>query len=116
MSRQDTRYCYGANCTWCGPIQDVGTFGGGHHLPCCPHCKGMLFELPNAGYWWDDIDLYEKGRSPRPSATGELEGVTPRPGYRAMWEWQVQQKTCFRDMAALVAAYKAATGNEVQIP
>lgn len=35
---KDTRYCYGANCTWHGPISETGVtrpIAGMHRLPCC---------------------------------------------------------------------------------
>lgn len=65
----DTRIAYGAQCSWWGDIKDVGTkaidmsknearIGGRlvrelmmdlpeteRSLPCCPVCKGMLYEL-----------------------------------------------------------------------
>jgi hypothetical protein len=88
----DERFCYGANCTWFGPISEVGTKGP-HRLPCCPRCSGMLFEMPHEREWWAGADKYE--------ADGH-------PGYRAMLEWQRDQKKCFRRMVDLTAAYQTA--------
>lgn len=39
----DNRHVYGSGCSWNGPIAKIGTNGG---LPACPHCRGMLFEMP----------------------------------------------------------------------
>ena len=46
---KDTRIAYGATCTWWGAIQEVATTGSG--LPCCPHCRGVLFEAPSMAEW-----------------------------------------------------------------
>lgn len=99
----DTRLAYGARCTWFGPIQEVGSVGPSR-LPCCPLCGSMLFELPTEAAWWEGVDRFE------------AEG---HPGYRALWEWQREQKKCFsntRGLTELIDAYRAATGKEVKLP
>lgn len=118
----DTRFCYGANCSWFGPIQDVGSTGkyhvkdkaehfpaplGDHSLPCCPCCGGMLFEVPNADTFWGAIKVFEIGnyKMPPDDRPGKA-----HPGYTAMWEWQRDQKTCFPNADALRDAYQQATG------
>jgi hypothetical protein len=106
---EDTRFCYGASCTWCGPIQEVSNMGKHsrwkaanipddvrkHSLPCCPHCGGMLLELPHAKEWWDGVDKYD--------ADGH-------PGYGAMWRWQRQMNKraplCFPNLETLERTYK----------
>jgi hypothetical protein len=64
------RIVYGARCTWWGSISEVGSTGTG--LPVCPHCGGVLFEVPDEAGWWQGVDAYE------------AEG---RAGYRRLIEW-----------------------------
>lgn len=89
---------YGARCTWFGLISETsqvpGTGGGGFGgLPCCPYCGGVLMQLDSEKQWWDGVDKYE------------AEG---HPGYRAMWEWQREQKKCFRTTNDLKQAFAEA--------
>lgn len=114
----DTRFCYGAQCTWCGPIQEVsntnehprwkdfkdrviyvkGADGvdrpikhSEHDMPCCPGCGGMLLEVENPNIWWDGVKKYD----------------ADHPGYLAMWQWQRQHKPlCFRDIEELRRTYE----------
>nr|WP_294577496.1 hypothetical protein [uncultured Rhodopila sp.] len=65
----DTRFVYGARCTWFGPIAEIGKRGG---IPACPHCGSPLYEMPNEAMWWRVVDKHE--------AAGN-------PGYRAFVEW-----------------------------
>lgn len=89
---KDTRIPYGASCTWWDSIDKVGTkeSAGGHKLPCCPHCRGMLFEMSTPEEWFEGVDRYD--------ASGH-------PGYRAMIEWA--RGKCFPGLTALKAAYDA---------
>lgn len=77
---QDTRYVYGACCTWHGSIYEVAdteptdvTINGrttrGVSIPCCPHCSGPLMEYPDRAKWdanakhfaeKNNMPLYEK--------------------------------------------------------
>lgn len=91
MTTTDARFCYGAGCTWYGPIQNVGKSAGG--LPCCPVCSGMLYEYATAEVWWKTVDAYE---------------ANSRPGYRAFVEWLGTRH--FPDYGAASAAYRVATG------
>jgi hypothetical protein len=88
----DTRFCYGATCTWFGPIAAVGALGE-RALPCCPHCRGVLFEMENEAEWWSGVDRYERDG---------------HPGYRAVQEWQRLHSTCFPTFDKLTAAYERA--------
>ncbi len=123
----DTRFCYGAACTWCGPIQEVSDTkrhpfwkgrlplqvkvgdrvieGSQFATPCCPHCGGMLLEVEAPAIWWDGVDAYEQGIHPTDPTYNKK-----HPGYRAMWNWQINAKTCFKNMETLAKAYHAATG------
>ena len=99
---QDTRFVYGASCTWFGSIYEVD-FVGPQRLPCCPFCQRMLFEMDTEAEWWKSVNEFE--------ANGH-------PGYRAMLEWQRMQKCCFpASLGAihLVIAYEKATGIKVQM-
>lgn len=104
-SNKDTRIAYGACCTWWDDIHKVGTipaqrvlrkrFGGtvtipseAAGLPCCPHCRGMLFEMENEAAWFASVDKYES------------EG---HPGYRRFAEWM--RGKCFPSIEAAQAAY-----------
>lgn len=94
--KPDARLCYGATCTWFGSIHETGSLPGPiASMPCCPSCRGVLFEMPHEGEWWKGVDAYE--------ADGH-------PGYRAMLEWQRAQKKCFRGIEPLTAAYRSAVG------
>ncbi|SRR6266478_328958 len=114
----DTRFCYGANCTWCGPISEVSDTNthpahaesrqrviyvkdakgndrpikhSDHGLPCCPNCGGMLMQFDTPDEWWDQVKKYD--------ADGH-------PGYLVMWQWQRQHKPiCFRNIQELERTY-----------
>src|SRR5215831_19129926 len=88
----DRRFCYGANCTWFGPIQDVGSTDykvkpkeehfppslSDTSMPCCPCCGGMLFELEEETAFWNALTTFEAGTyTNTPSAK-------PHPGYVEM--------------------------------
>lgn len=71
---EDTRFVYGATCTWFGSIHEVSATDKhpryanehqAHSLPCCPICGGMLFEMESASIWWDGVDGFEKGTDKR---------------------------------------------------
>lgn len=82
---KDTRIPYGARCTWWDSIDKVGISGG---LPCCPHCRNVLFEFPDELTWFRSVDKYEEAG---------------HPGYRAMVEWGRGQ--CFPSVSAMHDAY-----------
>jgi hypothetical protein len=106
----DERLAYGASCTWFGSIHEVSAkpvSARGFNentvvaeLPCCPCCKGMLFEMSNEAEWWTSVKEFEDNG---------------HAGYRAMLEWQRGQKRCFGTFTQLLGAYKAATGMTVNI-
>jgi hypothetical protein len=85
----DTRVVYGARCTWWGLITETSKTGSG--LPCCPHCRGVLFEIASEAEWWSGVDQAEAGG---------------RAGYRALIEWA--HGRCFPSFDDLEAAYAAA--------
>ena len=82
----DTRIAYGARCTWWDGIRQIGKRDG---LPCCPHCRNVLFEMENEGQWFSGVDRHE--------ANGH-------PGYRAMVEWA--RGKCFKNYNELKKAYE----------
>lgn len=74
---EDTRIVYGANCAWWDGIEKIGRIdtvimGKPAKLPCCPVCKGMLFEMPSPTEWWASVEKYERDGNP---------------GYRSFTEW-----------------------------
>lgn len=89
----DTRIVYGARCGWWDSIDKVGVDGG---LPCCPHCKGLLFEMDSPKTWWAGVDRYE--------AAGHQ-------GYHAFVEW-IRGK-CM-DWSEAQEIYERETGKVVQ--
>jgi hypothetical protein len=89
----DTRLVYGATCFWWGLIGEVSTtpvagsaIKGG--LPCCPHCRGMLYELDTEAEWWLGVDAQE----------------AKEPGYRKFIEWTRGRH--FRTVAQARAKYE----------
>jgi hypothetical protein len=53
----DTRYVYGAYCTWHGPISEVDTTAG---LPICPRCGSVLFEMEDKAEWLVGVNRFAK--------------------------------------------------------
>ncbi len=85
----DSRIVYGLSCTWWDDIGNAGKHPRSG-LPCCPHCKGMLFELANPEQWWSGVDTYAK-------ATGDKE-------YPGLIKWM--KGRCFADLYSAKKAYK----------
>jgi hypothetical protein len=114
----DTRFTYGASCSWFGSIHEVGNTGthlhwagqdkGTHHLPCCPICGGMLFEMPTEDEWWKSVDDFEAGNYPASTKH-------PHPGYREMLEWQQKSMFCFKSIYDLRDHFEQVTGIHVDI-
>lgn len=101
---RDDRIVYGARCVWWDSISEVGekpasagspfpASPGERGLPCCPHCGGVLFEVPSETEWWVGVDQHE--------AAGN-------PGYRAFVEWL--RSRCFPNVATARAAFDAEQG------
>lgn len=87
----DRRIAYGAGCLWWGPIQAVGVTVGG--LPCCPQCRGLLFEMDSEAVFLAAAKRYEEDQA--------------RPGYVTFIRWL--KGRCFKTQAAAEAAYAADT-------
>jgi len=87
----DQRIAYGFSCSWWDSIQKVGSVdaGKGVKLPCCPHCGGMLMEVPTIEEWNHNVEQYEKQGNP---------------GYGAMIN--LGRGKCFPTITALKAAYE----------
>lgn len=96
----DSRIVYGVGCTWWDDIYKIAKtppLGPGRaSLPCCPHCRGLLLEVPNMDAWMKNAPAYE--------ADGH-------PGYVEMLKWS--RGRCFKTAAELKEAYKAETGIDV---
>lgn len=48
---------YGASCVWWDSINKAAKLENG--LPCCPHCKGVLFQI-NEEEWEELINKCDK--------------------------------------------------------
>jgi len=97
---------YGARCVWWDDIDKVGfieSVGVGNisigprgkvnidiqKLPCCPYCKGVLFQMDEED-WWRGVDNHEN--------KGHL-------GYRDFITWL--QGKCFPDQQVAEKVYQA---------
>jgi hypothetical protein len=93
----DTRYVYGARCTWHGSINAIGRrgpVGGNFNLPCCPHCGGMLFELGSKAEWDAGVTKHD----------------AEHPGYADFVAWLGSYGRCWPNHKAALELYTAATG------
>lgn len=52
----DTRMVYGSSCSWWDVVSQAASTASG--LPCCPHCGGVLMEMPSIQDWWESVDLF----------------------------------------------------------
>ena len=90
----DTRIAYGVHCTWWGGIAEVGTRrSAAGAMPCCPHCKNVLFEMPDEKTWFENVEKY--------AADGH-------PGYVALMLWL--RGKCFPTFQDAERAYAAEKG------
>lgn len=99
-TQTDERVVYGARCVWWDGIEKVGkiTASNGASLPCCPHCRGMLFEIPTPTEWWASVEKHQKNG---------------HPGYREFVEWL--KGKCFPTIDAAKATYEAKPGRTVTL-
>lgn len=67
------------------------------HIPCCPFCESVLYEVPDEAAWWRGVDKHE----------------LDHPGYRHFIEWS--QGKCFRTIRLALAAYNKETGKEFKL-
>jgi hypothetical protein len=96
----DTRIVYGARCTWWDGIEKIGriTAGNGATLPCCPHCRSVLYEMPDPETWWSGARKYQDAG---------------HAGYVAFVEWM--KGKCFPNIQEAKAVYEAKPGRAVQL-
>jgi len=85
----DSLIAYGARCTWWDAKSQVGVHPSG--LPCCPHCKGVLFETSEAD-WWAGAVKYAETENNR--------------DYVKFLEWS--RGRCYQNIDAALAAYAEA--------
>lgn len=71
------RVVYGARCSWWDTEDKMSSTASG--LPCCPFCRGVLFEVQSETKWWAGVDAH--------TAKGD-------PEYRTFVEWL--RGKCFR--------------------
>lgn len=93
---------YGVRCSWWDDKDNVGAVGSGKFpdLPCCPHCKGMLFEIPKPE-WVAGLDRFDANHK----------------GYREFIAWR--RGRCLRnlsesDVLIQLAKFTAETGLRVE--
>ena len=86
----DTRYCYGARCTWWGSIYEIGK---GKRIPVCPFCFMPLFEVDSYNTWMDSVEKYEKEH--------------PGENYKAMMLW-ARNRQCYPNFGLLKEAFDRA--------
>ena len=57
----DPRIVYGSRCLWWDSIDKVSilTTQSGTRLPCCPFCRGVLYEIPDLKTWEEGAKKYE---------------------------------------------------------
>jgi hypothetical protein len=48
----DEIFCYGATCTWAGPISKAGNLPNHTDIPGCPYCHGPLWQFDRPERWW----------------------------------------------------------------
>jgi len=89
MTGGDSLIVSGARCTWWDDINKASKQSAG--LPCCPHCKGVLFQHAPVE-WWAGVARYE--------ADGH-------PGYRGLVEWM--RGRCFQSYVVAEKAYAEAS-------
>ncbi len=83
----DRRVVYGATCAWWDYIDKVAVTEEG--LPCCPHCKGVLFEM-DRGEWEEGVEKHTK--------------ATNNPGYPVFITWL--KGKCFRNWTEAFETFK----------
>lgn len=84
---EDDRVVYGASCVWWDYIASAVADENG--LPCCPHCRGVLYEMPR-GEWEESIERYTK-------ESGDM-------NYPFLWAWL--KGKCYRTLDAARFAYE----------
>jgi len=72
----DQRIVYGTTCTWWDGIGKAGKHPKSG-LPCCPYCRGMLYEAPSMEEFMVGVEEHEQ----------------EDPGYTQMLRWM--QGKCF---------------------
>lgn len=86
---EEKMIAYGATCVWWDDKEKVDILGSGlgSGLPCCPHCKGVLCEMPEME-WASSVEDRDK----------------EDPGYKSVIYWG--RGKCFRTYYDLLQAYK----------
>jgi hypothetical protein len=77
---------YGVNCVWWDTIDKCVTRE--NNLPCCPHCKSVLFEASSEEEWYKKIDNWEE----------------THPGYKKFMDWL--KGKCFKTRGIAEEQYK----------
>ncbi len=91
----DNRLVYGAKCVWWDSISKVEKLPSG--IPCCPHCRGVLFEVSNEAEYIDGAREYDK----------------THPGYFDLIMWM--RGRCFPSIEAAKREFTKTTGKDAQL-
>lgn len=92
-TKAPTMIAYGAWCTWWDSKANVGIIvTDGHRLPCCPHCRQMLFEMDQE-QWVDKLDQFDREHK----------------GYREFVAW-LRGRPCRRYYAPLLQQFVQESG------
>lgn len=86
---KDERIVYGAMCMWWDSIEKAAQLKNG--LPCCPHCRGVLYEVASEEVWMDGVKKH----------------AISKPGYVEFIQWM--RGRCFASPQAAIAQYEEET-------
>lgn len=104
-------YTYSANCSWHGPIAEVGKTTARREpliikgikvpdmsLPCCPFCGSVLFQVDSVATWNNGALEHErKGHA----------------NYVEFLNWTRQQSRCWPSLRDASKTFEEITGKEV---
>ena len=94
----DTRFVYGACCSWMGSITQVKV--NNFNLPCCPYCYGVLLEFSTKQEFMKGVDEFE----------------IKHPGYKKFLEWNINRKSCSKTLKEAIKIYNKETNSTFDLP
>lgn len=98
VTQKDTRIVYGSVCSWWDNIYKVTKTNTVPSIPCCPHCGGPLFEMPDLTTWYSAVEEYARDH----------------PGYREFIDWL--RGKCFKGgYPEAIAVYEKETGTTIRM-
>jgi hypothetical protein len=91
------KYAYSVNCTWHGPLTEVGRKT---HIPGCPYCGSPLLLMDNRETWQSMVNEYE-GRN--------------HANYSGFVLWLRTVGKCWKNYGQAAIIYKEKTGLAVAL-